>query len=427
MNFLFGGPGGHLDKSLVDAKSATQYKGTDITNSTPTLEDTLSRKIRFGMVGGGRGAFIGAVHRMAAALDQQIELVCGAFSADAQRSQASGADLFLPPERCYQTFQEMMKREAGLGAGERMDFVAIATPNHLHFPPAELALRLGFHVLSDKPATFNLAEAKELRRLVKKTGLLYGLTHNYTGYPMVKEARALARGGKLGKIRKVVVEYPQGWLATRLESTGHKQAAWRCDPKRSGMGGCVGDIGTHAENLAEYVTGLKIQELAAEATSFGKGRLLDDDINVLLRFEGGAKGVLHASQISVGEENNLNLRVYGEVGGLEWHQTESNTLVVKWPDRPAEIYRTAGGYLGAAARAATRLPAGHPEGFVEAFANIYKNFANHIRAVQAGEKLAAEDPVLDYPKIDDAVRGMAFIEAVVKSSAKNAKWTKLDV
>ena len=378
------------------------------------------------MVGGGRGAFIGAVHRIAAALDQQVELVCGAFSSDPERSRASGADLFLPPERCYGDFEEMMRTEAELPAGRRMDFVAIVTPNHAHFPPAQLALRAGFHVLSDKPATLNLAEAKKLGELVRKTGLLYGLTHNYTGYPVVKEARDLVRAGKLGKIRKVVVEYPQGWLATRLEATGHKQAAWRCDPKRSGAGGCVGDIGTHAENLAEYVTGLKIKELAADATSFVKGRLLDDDINVLLRFEGGAKGVLHASQISVGEENNLNLRVYGEIGGLEWHQVEPNTLLLKWPDRPAEIYRAASGYLGAAAKSAARTPPGHPEGYLEAFANIYRNFANHIRAVQAGRKLAPDDPALDYPKIQDAVRGMAFIEAVVKSSAKNARWTKLN-
>ena len=378
------------------------------------------------MVGGGRGAFIGAVHRIAAALDQQVELVCGAFSSDPERSRASGADLFLPPERCYGDFEEMMRTEAELPAGRRMDFVAIVTPNHAHFPPAQLALRAGFHVLSDKPATLNLAEAKKLGELVRKTGLLYGLTHNYTGYPVVKEARALVRAGKLGKIRKVVVEYPQGWLATRLEATGHKQAAWRCDPKRSGAGGCVGDIGTHAENLAEYVTGLKIKELAADATSFVKGRLLDDDINVLLRFEGGAKGVLHASQISVGEENNLNLRVYGEIGGLEWHQVEPNTLLLKWPDRPAEIYRAASGYLGAAAKSAARTPPGHPEGYLEAFANIYRNFANHIRAVQAGRKLAPDDPALDYPKIQDAVRGMAFIEAVVKSSAKNARWTKVN-
>jgi predicted dehydrogenase len=387
----------------------------------------MSRKIRYGMVGGGRGAFIGAVHRIAAAMDQQIDLVCGAFSSDPGRSKASGADLFLSPERCYGTFEEMIKTETKLPADERMDFIAIVTPNHMHFPPAKLALEHGFHVLSDKPATFNLAEAKAIAKLVKKTGLLYGLTHNYTGYPLVKEARDMVRAGKLGKIRKVVAEYPQGWLATRLEESGQKQASWRTDPKRSGAAGSVGDIGTHAENLAEYITGLKIKELAADITTFVKGRKLDDDANVLLRFEGGAKGVLHVSQISVGEENNINIRVYGELGGIEWHQKEPNTMLVKWLDRPMEMYRTANGYLGASAKAATRTPPAHPEGYLEAFANIYKNFAHHIRARLEGRKLAVDDPALDYPKVEDAVRGMAFIEAVVKSSRKNAKWTKLDV
>ncbi|MEW6305904.1 MAG: Gfo/Idh/MocA family oxidoreductase [Verrucomicrobiota bacterium] len=387
----------------------------------------MSRKIRYGMVGGGRGAFIGAVHRIAAAMDQQIELVCGAFSSDPERSKASGADLFLPPGRCYGTFEEMIKGEAKLPEGERMDFVAIVTPNHMHFPPAKMALENGFHVLSDKPATFNLAQAKRLAELVKKSGLLYGLTHNYTGYPLVKEAREMIRAGKLGKIRKVVVEYPQGWLATRLEASGQKQAGWRTDPKRSGAGGCVGDIGTHAENLAEYISGLQIKELAADITSFVKGRKLDDDVNVLLRFNNGAKGVLHSSQISVGEENNLNIRVYGENGGIEWHQKEPNTMLVKWLDQPMQVYRTANGYLGNAAKSATRTPPAHPEGYLEAFANIYKNFANHIRAVQSGAKLTKDDPALDYPKIQDGVRGMAFIEAVVKSSKKNAAWTKLEV
>jgi predicted dehydrogenase len=387
----------------------------------------MSRKIRYGMVGGGRGAFIGAVHRIAAAIDQQIELACGAFSSDPGRSRASGADLFLPPGRCYGTFQEMIKCEAKLPEGERMDFVAIVTPNHMHFPPAKMALESGFHVLSDKPATLNLVEAKRLSDIVKKTGRLYGLTHNYTGYPLVKEARDMIAAGKLGKIRKVVVEYPQGWLATRLEASGQKQAAWRTDPKRSGAAGCIGDIGTHAENLAEYVTGLQIQELAADITAFVKGRKLDDDGNVLLRFKGGAKGVLHSSQISVGEENNLNIRVYGELGGIEWHQKEPNTMIVKWLDQPIQIYRTGLGYLGANAKAATRTPPAHPEGYLEAFANIYKNFANHIRAVQAGKKLSKGDPALDYPKIEDGVRGMAFIEAVVNSSKKNASWTKLNV
>ncbi len=379
------------------------------------------------MVGGGRGAFIGAVHRIAAAIDQQIELVCGAFSSDPERSKASGADFFLPASRCYGTYQEMFQAEAKLPEGERMDFVSIVTPNHMHFPPAKLALEKGFHVLSDKPATLNLAQAKKLAEIVKKTGQLYGLTHNYTGYPLVKEARHLIATGKLGKIRKVVVEYPQGWLATRLEASGQKQAAWRTDPKRSGAAGCIGDIGTHAENLAEYITGLQIQELAADITSFVKGRKLDDDGNVLLRFKGGAKGVLHSSQISVGEENNLNIRVYGELGGLEWHQNEPNTMLLKWLEQPMQVYRTGLGYLSDAAKGAGRTPPAHPEGYLEAFANIYKNFASHIRAVQSGKKLPKNSPALDYPKIDDGIRGMAFIEAVVKSSKKNATWTKLDV
>ncbi|MBP7950156.1 MAG: Gfo/Idh/MocA family oxidoreductase [Verrucomicrobiales bacterium] len=384
----------------------------------------MSRKIRYGMVGGGRGAFIGAVHRIAASIDQQIELVCGAFSSEPEKSKASGADLFLPADRCYGTFEEMIQKEKALPAERRMDFISIVTPNHMHFAPAKLALENGFHVLSDKPATFDLAEARALGDIVKRSGLLYGLTHNYTGYPLIKEARDLIRAGRLGKIRKVVVEYPQGWLATRLEASGQKQADWRTDPKRSGAAGCVGDIGTHAENLAEYVTGLKIQELAADITSFVEGRLLDDDANVLLRFEGGAKGVLHCSQISVGEENNLNLRVYGELGGLEWHQKEPNTMLLKWLDQPMQVFRTANGYLGSSAAAATRTPPAHPEGYLEAFANIYRNFASHIRSILAGS--APDAVALDYPKIEDGIRGMAFIEAVVGSSKANAAWTKLD-
>jgi predicted dehydrogenase len=386
----------------------------------------MSRKIRYGMIGGGRGAFIGSVHRSAAAIDQQIELVCGAFSGDPERSRASGRDLFLPPQRCYGSFEEMIRKEAALPNDQRMDFVSIVTPNHVHLPAAQMALQHGFHVMSDKPAALNLAQAKKLRQWVKKTGLLYGLTYTYTGYPLVKEARDLVRSGKLGKVRKVVVEYPQGWFATLLEATGQKQAVWRTDPKQCGAGGCVGDIGTHAENLVHYITGAEIKELAADATIFVKGRRLDDDINVLIRLDNGAKGVLHASQISVGEENNLNIRVWGEIGGLEWHQKDPNTMLVKWPDRPMEVYRTACGYLGAAAKAATRTPPAHPEGYLEAFANIYRNFANHIRAFQEGRTLAADDPALDYPRIDEGVRGMAFIDAVLASSAKNAKWTRLN-
>jgi predicted dehydrogenase len=384
----------------------------------------MSRKIRYGMVGGGRGAFIGGVHRIAANMDGQIELVCGAFSSDPQKSRDSGADLYLPANRCYGSYEEMIKGEAALPADQRMDFVSIVTPNHMHFPPAKAALEAGFHVLSDKPATFDLAESRALGDIVKKTGKLYGLTHNYTGYPLVKQAREMVKAGALGKIRKIVVEYPQGWLATKLEDSGQKQAGWRTDPKRSGAAGCIGDIGTHAENLAEYISGLKIKELAADITAFVEGRPLDDDGNVLLRFEGGAKGVLHASQISVGEENNLNIRVYGEKGGLEWHQKEPNTMLVKWLDQPMQVYRTANGYLGKAALAAGRTPPAHPEGYLEAFANIYRNFAAHIRALVTST--TPDELVLDYPKIEDGIRGMAFIEAVVNSSKNNAAWTKLN-
>lgn len=382
---------------------------------------SAARKLRMGMVGGGLGAFIGAVHRMAAALDGQIELCCGAFSSDPQRSRDSGADLFLDPSRCYGSFGEMMQAEAALAPDKRMDFVSIVTPNHLHFPAAKAAIEHGFHVISDKPATFNLAEAVELGTLVEKSGLLYALTHNYTGYPLVKEAREVVLSGRLGRIRKVVVEYPQGWLATPLEQTGQKQAGWRTDPARSGVAGCLGDIGTHAENLAEYITGLRIKELAADLGTFVEGRRLDDDANLLLRFEGGAKGVLHASQVSAGEENNLAIRVYGELGGLEWRQQEPNTLLLKWPDRPTEVLRTGMGYLGAAAKAGTRTPPGHPEGYLEGFANIYRNFAGHLRSVIGGTEV--EPAFLDYPKITDGIRGMAFIEAAVESSRHNARWT----
>ena len=385
----------------------------------------MNKKIRFGMVGGGRGAFIGGVHRIAAAIDGKIELVCGAFSSDQEKSKQSGADLFLPAARCYGTFEEMILAEKALPAGERMQFLSIVTPNHLHFAPAKLAIENGFHVLSDKPATFSLAEARELGELVKKTGLLYGLTHTYTGYPMVKEARDVVRSGKLGRIRKIVVEYPQGWLASRVAAGAGIPRSWRIDPARSGAAGSVGDIGTHAENLAEYVTGLKISELAADLTTFTDGLVLDDDANMLLRFEGGAKGLLHCSQISVGEENNLNLRVYGETGGLEWHQREPNTLLVKWTDQPTQVYRTSSGYLGAAAAAATRLPAAHPEGYLEAFANIYHNFSATIAARAEGREPTEIEN--DFPKIGDAIRGMAFIEAAVASSKANAAWTRLSV
>jgi predicted dehydrogenase len=380
----------------------------------------MKQKIRIGMVGGGRGAFIGAVHRMAAALDGEIELVCGAFSSDPEKSMASGADLGLPPDRCYATYQDMIRREKRLRPEKRMHAVSIVTPNHVHFAPAKMALENGFHVICDKPVTFNMKEALALEKLVEKTGLIFALTHNYTGYPMVKQARQMIKNGELGKIRKIVVEYPQGWLSTPAEQTGNKQASWRTDPGKSGIAGSMGDIGTHAENLAEYITGLRITELCADISIFVPGRKLDDDGNVLLRFEEGAKGILHASQISAGEENNLNIRVYGEKGGIEWRQMEPNTLVVKWLDKPTQLLRTGIGPVYPEAQAATRLPGGHPEGYLEAFANIYKNFACCVRAHEEGRQ---PDPVhQDFPSIHDGVRGMRFIERVIASGKSKSKW-----
>jgi predicted dehydrogenase len=304
---------------------------------------------------------------------------------------------------------------------DKIDFVVIVTPNHQHFPPAKLFLESGFNVVLDKPATFDLAEAKKLRAIVRKTKKVLVLTHNYTGNAMVKQAREFVRAGKLGRIRKIVVEYPQGWLSGRLEQTGQKQAAWRTDPKRSGAAGAMGDIGTHAENLARYITGLQIEQLCADLTAFVPGRKLDDDGNILVRFKGGAKGILHASQISVGEENNLNIRIYGETGGLEWRQEHPNELFVKYPDRPTEVWRRGNGYCGDEAKRFTRIPAGHPEGYLEAFGNIYREAFRAIRAELAGEPLPKD---LDYPTIDDGVEGMAFIETAVKSSRLGAKWVK---
>ena len=379
-------------------------------------------RLRMGLVGGGKGAFIGAVHRIAAELDGRIELVCGAFSSDPSRSKRFGQELYdLPPNRSYGTFNEMVAEELRLPTEERMHFVVVATPNHLHFPVAESSLQAGFHVVSDKPVTFDLGEARTLRALAAEKDLLFGLTHNYTGYPMVKEARELIRTGALGSIRRVIVEYIQGWLAERLETQGNKQAIWRTDPRFSGSAGCMGDIGTHGENLLEYVTGLEIDSLCADLTTFVPGRLLEDDGNVLLRFSNGARGALLASQIAVGEENGLKLRVYGERAGLEWAQTDPNSLVVRWPDRPFEVRRTGGPGVSEAATAATRLPAGHPEGFLEAFALLYRNFAAALEARLAGRDPTSEE--LDFPTIDDGVRGMAFIDAVVDSSKRGGVWT----
>ena len=378
-------------------------------------------KLQMGLVGGGEGAFIGAVHRMAAELDGRIQLSCGAFSSDPDKSRTAGVALYgIDPARSYGSYHEMMASEVERPTAERMDFVVIATPNHTHFPIAKAALEAGFHVMSDKPVTFDLGEAKALAELVAEQDLVFGLTHNYTGYPMVKEARHLVRSGAFGSVRRVVVEYIQGWLSGPEEAEGNKQAEWRTDPARSGAAGCMGDIGTHGENLVEYVTGLEIESLCADLTTFVRGRRLEDDGNVLLRFTGGAKGVLFASQIAIGEENGLKLRVYGETGGLEWSHMEPNSLIVRWPDRPYEVRRTGGPGVGAAAAAATRLPAGHPEGFLEAFALLYRNFADTLQAKRAGRKPTEEN--LDFPTIADGVRGMAFIETVVASAEAGATW-----
>lgn len=377
------------------------------------------------MIGGSLEAFIGAVHRKAASIDGEIELVCGAFSSDPKKSKATGKALYLDPKRVYGSYKEMIETEKTLPEDQRMDFVSIVTPNHVHFDPARMALENGFHVIIDKPIAFNVAEAKALKKIVDKSGLVLALTHTYTGYPMVKEARNMVATGKIGKVRKVYVEYPQGWLSTFVEGSGNKQASWRTDPSKSGAGGAIGDIGTHAANLAEYITGSNINEINALLNTVVKGRLLDDDSSMLVKFENGATGVLLATQVAAGDENNLNIRVYGEKGGLEWRQEEPNTLVVKWLDKPKEILRAGWGYLSDAAKKNTRTPSGHPEGYLEAFANLYMAFARGVRDHKAGKKI---DPAkYDFPDAEDGVRGMAFVETVIKSAASNKKWTPLKI
>jgi len=373
------------------------------------------------MIGGGKGAFIGAVHRIAARMDDEYELTCGAFSSDAEKAKASGLLLGLSLDRVYTSYQELIEKEKQLPEDERVQAISIVTPNHLHFGPAKLALENGFHVILDKPMTFSLAEAKELEKVVKASGKRFCLTHTYTGYPMVKEARQLVANGKLGKIRKVYVEYPQGWLSTFLEGEDNKQASWRTDPTKSGIAGAMGDIGTHAFNLAEYVSGLQVTKLCADINTVVEGRKLDDDGAALLKFNNGASGVLIASQVAAGDENNIKIRVYGEKGGLEWQQDNANTLLLKWLDKPAEILRTGAGYLSSYATNNTRVPAGHPEGYLEAFANLYRNFALSIKADIAGKQ--AEKEWLDYPGIEDGIRGMAFVENVITSGKSGVKWT----
>jgi predicted dehydrogenase len=386
----------------------------------------VKRKLRMGMVGGGPGAFIGDVHRKAARLDGKIEIVAGAFDIVPEKSQQMGQELCIDPARVYDDYKTMISKELELPADQRIDFVSVCTPNNWHYPIAKEFIEAGFNVMCEKPMTMTVEEAKELQSIVEKSGKTFGLMHNYTGYPMVKLAKDMVKQGDLGEVRKVVVVYSQGWLARAIEKEGQQQASWRTDPKQSGAGGCVGDIGSHCENLAEYITGLKIDSICANLSSVIPGRILDDDVNVLLKFNNGSPGVLHSSQIAVGEENGLAIWVYGANGSIEWHQEHPNQLLVKPIDKPVEIWGRGNPYVGeksAAAGRGTRLPAGHPESFLEAFANNYSNFADTILMKEDG--LDVPEEVCDFPGVKDGVRGMAFIEACVASSQSNEKWYKL--
>jgi len=378
-----------------------------------------------GMIGGGKDAFIGSIHRFASNMDGQVELVCGALSINKEVALDSGRSLFLAPERTYTSYEEMLEKESQLPEDVRMDFVTIVTPNFAHYGPAVMALEKGFHVVIEKPITLSLDEAKSLKQKLDETGLVLCLTHTYTGYPMVKHARDLVAKGTLGKIRKVYVEYKQGWLSKLTEREGNQQAAWRTDPKKSGKSGVMGDIGTHAFNLAEYITGLQVTQLCAELETKVDGRALDDDGAVLLRFEDGASGVLIASQIAAGEENNLNIKIYGENGGLEWYQQEPNTLLLRWLDKPAEVLRAGNGYLSDIAKHNVRTPGGHPEGYLEAFGNIYRNFAATLAA--RINNTTVDTSLVEFPSITEGIRGMAFIENVVASSQSNEKWTTYSI
>lgn len=377
------------------------------------------------MIGGGKDAFIGAIHRIAANMDGQIELVCGALSINPEIAKDSGKSLFLAEDRIYLEYTDMIKKESSMSKDKRIDFITIVTPNFAHFAPAMAALDNGFNVVIEKPITFTLDEAKQLKKKVDETGLLLCLTHTYSGYPLVKQARAMVQGGAFGKIRKIWVEYPQGWLSKLSEREGNAQAAWRTDPKKSGKSGCMGDIGTHAAHLAEYISGLKITQLCADLNIMVEGRALDDDGNVLLKFDNGAAGVLMASQVAAGEENALKIRIYGEKGSIEWAQHEPNTLLVKWLDQPTQILRAGGNYgdrLSSFATHNCRTPGGHPEGYLEAFGNIYRNFALSLSSKLSGEEPTKE--MLDFPRVEEGIRGMAFIENVVNSNASKEKWTE---
>ena len=382
-------------------------------------------KLRLGMIGGGQGAFIGAVHRIAARIDDAYELVCGAFSSDAARSQASGLALGLDAARSYGSYEELIEKELMLPAEKRAQVISIVTPNHMHFAPAKLALENGFHVIIDKPVTFSLKEALALQKVIAGSGKKFCLTHTYTGYPMVKEARQLVQSGKIGKVRKIYVQYPQGWLSSFLEGADNKQASWRTDPSKSGIAGAMGDIGTHAFNLAEYISGLEVSHVCADINIVVPGRQLDDDGAVLLKFNGGASGVLIATQVAAGAENNVRISVYGEKGGIEWQQDDANSLVLRQPDQPVQVWRTGGSYTSSFATHNTRTPGGHPEGYLEAFANLYRNFAQTIQASLANETASPE--MLDYPGIEAGIRGMAFVENVIASGKSDQKWTPFTI
>ena len=385
------------------------------------------RKLRMGMVGGGKDAFIGAIHRIAANMDGLIELSCGALSIHPETARESGKELFLPEDRTYLTYDEMIKKESEMPEDKRIDFITIVTPNFAHYAPAAMALDHGFNVVVEKPMTFTLQEAKDLKKKLEESGKILCLTHTYSGYPLVKQAREMIKNGDLGKIRKIIVEYSQGWLSRLSEREGNAQASWRTDPKKSGKAGAMGDIGTHAAHLAEYISGLKITKMCADLNIMVPGRALDDDGNVLLRFNDTVPGVLMASQVAAGEENNLKIKVYGENGGLEWNQQEPNTLWVRWLDKPTEMYRAGNGFanLSSFAIKNSRTPGGHPEGYLEAFANIYRNFAHTLMAKIEGTTPTPE--MLDFPGIEDGVRGMAFIENVVASGNSTEKWTDFKV
>ncbi len=385
----------------------------------------MNRKLRMGMIGGGKDAFIGAVHRLAMNMDGQCELVAGTLSVNPEVAIASGKELFLDESRIYTDYKVMLEKEAAMPEDKRLDFISIVTPNFVHFEPAMMALDKGFNVIIEKPITFTLEQAKQLKEKLAATGLQLMLCHTYTGYPMVKQARQLFKSGMFGKIRKVYVEYPQGWLSTFLEGTGQAQASWRTDPKKSGKAGSMGDIGTHAFNLAEYVTGLQVTQLCSNINVVVEGRMLDDDGAAFLKFDNGATGVLMATQIAAGEENAVKIRVYGEKGGLEWKQEDANTLLVKWLDKPTEIHRTGAGYNSSFAAHNTRVPAGHPEGYLEAFANLYRNFALTLKAKINGT--APQDEWTDYPGVEEGIRGMAFIENVIASGSSDMKWKDFEV